>query len=53
MDITEDVVELVAQKLLGGAGPSGTDLEALQGWLLKFWDHSKKLRISVNFFYIS
>ena len=49
----EDVVELVTQKCLGSAGTGSIYSEALQGWLLKFWDHSKKLRISVNFFYIS
>ena len=38
VDITEEVVKLVAQKLLGSTGPGGTYLEALQGWLLKFRD---------------
>ena len=47
MNIKEDVVESVARKLLGSTGPSGTNSGALQGWLLKFGDHSKKLRISV------
>ena len=36
VDMTEDLVELVAWKFWGSAGPGGTDLEALQGWLLKF-----------------
>ena len=48
MDITEDVVELVARKIWGGAGPSGTDSEYLHGWLLKFRDDIKKLHISVE-----
>ena len=39
--ITEDVVKLVACKLLGGSSPGGTDLDALQGWLLKFWGGQK------------
>ena len=47
MDMTEDVVELVAQKLMGVTGSSYTYLEALQGWLIKFGYHSKKLRIIV------
>ena len=46
VDITEDVVKSAMRKLSGNAGPGGTDLEALQGWPLKFGDHSKKLRIS-------
>ena len=50
MDITEDVVNLVAQKLLGSSGPGGTDLEALQGWLLKFREDRKRLRNSVKTF---
>ena len=41
VDITEDVVDSIAQKILGSAGPGGTDSEALQGWLLKFGDHIK------------
>ena len=50
MEITEIVVESVAQKLSGSAGPGGTDSEALQGLLLKFGDYSKKLCISVEYF---
>ena len=47
VDIAEEVVKSVAQKLSGSAGPSGTDLEALQGWLLKFGYHIRKLHVSV------
>ena len=36
VNITEEAVESVAQKLLGGSGPGGMDSEALQGWLMKF-----------------
>ena len=50
VDIVEYVVELVAQKCLWSAHPGGTDSEALQWWLLKFGGHSKKLRISVEYF---
>ena len=46
----EYVVQSFVQKLPGSAGTSGTDLEALQGWLLKFGDHSKKLWVSVESF---
>ena len=35
VDITDNVVESVPWKLLGGAGPSGMDSETLQGWLPK------------------
>ena len=31
LNITEDLVESVVQKLLGRAGPGGTDSEDLQG----------------------
>ena len=46
VDIMEDVVESAAHKILGSAGPGGMELEALQGWLLKFGDHRKELCIS-------
>ena len=36
MDMTEDVVDPVARKIYGSAGPGGTDLEDLQGWLLNY-----------------
>ena len=49
VDIMEDVVKLVAQNLLGSLVTGGTDSEALQGWLLKFGEDSKKLCISVGF----
>ena len=34
INIMEETVESVAQKLLGGSGPGGRDSEALKGWLL-------------------
>ena len=49
MDITKDVVELVARKLLRSAGPDGTNLEALQGCLLKLGEHRRDILISVEF----
>ena len=36
VEIMEDVVGSVAQKLSRNLVPVNTDLEALQGWLLKF-----------------
>ena len=48
--IVEYVFKLVTWKLSGSVGPGGTDLEALQWCLLKFGDHSKKLRTSVEYF---
>ena len=36
VDITDDVVSAVAGRLLGGAGPGGTDSVSLQHWLLRF-----------------
>ena len=50
VDIAENVVKLVAQKLSGSSGPGGTDLEDLYRWFLKFGEGRKKLRISVEIF---
>ena len=50
MDIKKDVVQSVSRKLLGGLVPGGTDLEALQRWILKFWEDSNKNYISVEIF---
>ena len=50
MDITEDEVKLVTWKLSGSLGSGGTESEALQGWLLKFGDNSKRLHTSVETF---
>ena len=52
VDITEDVVVLVAHKLSGRSGPVGTDSEDLQGWILKFREDRKRRSISFeNFVY--
>ena len=48
--IMEDVVKSVARKLSRSSGPRGTDLEDLQGWILKSGEDSKKLCISVEIF---
>ena len=50
VDIMEDVVKSVARKLSGSAGPSGTDSESLQGWPLKFGDHSRNICVNVRYF---
>ena len=50
VNITEESVKWVAQKNLGASGSGGTDLEALQGWLLKFEEYNKRLRTSVETF---
>jgi hypothetical protein len=44
LDITEDIVEEVASKLSGAAGPGGTDAIALANWLLRFGAESELLR---------
>ena len=36
MCITQDIVETVASKLSGAAGPGGTDGEELKSWLLQY-----------------
>jgi hypothetical protein len=41
------VVEKVASKLLGGAGPAGTDAVDLRNWLLRFGAESEYLRNSL------
>ena len=46
MDMAENVVELVAQKLPGSTGLSEIDSEDSQGWLLKYRYDSKKNDIS-------
>ena len=48
VDITEDVVELVALKRLGSSVLGATDSEALQGWLLKIGEDITKHHISVE-----
>ena len=48
--ITEDMAKSVARKLSGSSGPGGTDSEDLQGWILKFGEHSKRLCSSVETF---
>ena len=50
VNITEDVVKSVGRKFSGSLGPGYTDSESLQGWILKFGEDSKTLRISVEFF---
>ena len=44
VDITDDVVLAVAGRLLGRAGPGGTDLVSLQHWLLRFGAASGEMR---------
>jgi hypothetical protein len=42
--ITGEVVEQVASRLSGGAGPGGTDAVDLRNWLLRFGAESESLR---------
>ena len=42
-EITEDVVKSVAQNILYSSCPSGTELEVIQGWLLKSVEDSQKI----------
>ena len=50
VDIMEDLVNLVARKILGISGTSGTDLEYLQGWLLKVGKEIKNFLLVLEFF---
>jgi hypothetical protein len=47
VEITADVVEDVASRLSGGAGPGGTDAVNLKNWLLRFGAESEFLRDSL------
>mmetsp|Transcript_13843 Transcript_13843/g.30962 ORF Transcript_13843/g.30962 Transcript_13843/m.30962 type:complete len:156 (-) Transcript_13843:258-725(-) len=42
--LTSDIVEEVASKLSGAAGPGGTDSEELKTWLLRYGPESLALR---------
>ena len=48
VDFTEDLVESVSRSLTGISGPGGTDLGALQGWILKFGTIAKKSVLRLN-----
>ena len=50
MDITEDMVTVVAGRLSGGAVPGGTESMSLQKWLLRFSAASAELRLIVGDF---
>ena len=41
INVTEDVVELFAQRLYGSSVPLVMESEALQGWILKFREDKK------------
>jgi hypothetical protein len=43
VEITGDVVERVALKLSGAAGPGGTNAVDLRNWLLRFGEESEIL----------
>ena len=45
VDITKDMVTAVVGRLLGGAGPGGTDSVYLQHWLMRFDAASAELRL--------
>ena len=45
VDITDDMVTSVAGRLLGGAGPGGTESVSLQHWRLRFEAESAELRL--------
>ncbi len=47
LDITKEVVEKVARRLSGSAGPGGSDAQSLQQWLLRFGAASQRLRKAV------
>ena len=50
VDINDDTVTAVAGRLLGGAGPGGTDSVSLQHWILRFGAASAELRLNIGDF---
>ena len=50
VDITDDTVTAVAERLSGGAGPGMTDLVSLQHWILWLRVASRELRLIVGDF---
>jgi len=47
VEVTEEHVKKVAHMIRGSAGPSGTDLENWSNFLLRYGDHSKRLREAI------
>ena len=45
--VSEEMVEKVASRMGGGAGPGGADAVHLQNWLLRFGAESERLRLEV------
>ena len=50
VNIIKDTVTAVVGRLLGGAGPGGTDSVSLQHWMLQFGAASAELRLIVGDF---
>ena len=44
LDVTGAHIQIVARRLHGAAGPSGSDAAAWQDWLLRYGAHSEHLR---------
>ena len=47
VDVSASVIERVARKLHGSAGPSGSDSHRWQNWLLRYGAHSASLREAI------
>jgi hypothetical protein len=47
LEITDEVVPIVASRLSGGAGPGGTDAVSLRNWLMRFGKESEALHLEL------
>eukprot|EP00957_Ditylum_brightwellii_P018604 1397729-Ditylum_brightwellii.AAC.1 len=47
VNVTAEVIETVAPRMSGAAGPDGVDTTTIQDWILQYGQNSKMLRESL------